>query len=59
MVPRSVRHGEVIAEVDTELGNLVAHGSDGSQVRKRLHAHFTVGANGDVDVEVSRESASC
>jgi hypothetical protein len=56
---RSVRHGEVIAEVDTDLGNYIAHGSDGSQVRQKLHAHFTINANGEVSVEFSVESTSC
>ena len=56
---RSVRNGEVIAEVDTDLGNVIARASDGSQVRQKLHAHFTINANGDVSVEFSRESASC
>ncbi len=56
---RSVRHGEVIAEVDTDLGNVVARGSDGSRVRQKVHAHFTINANGEVSVEFFRETASC
>jgi hypothetical protein len=56
---RSVRRGEVIAEVDTDLGHYIAHGSDGSQVRQTLHAHFTINANGEVSVEFSNEATHC
>ena len=48
---RSVRHGDVLAEVDSDVGHYVAHGDDGSQVRQLFHAHFTINANGDVTTE--------
>jgi hypothetical protein len=56
---RSVRHGEVIAEVDTDHNKVVAKGSDGSQAMLQEHAHFTINANGQVSVEFFKVKASC
>jgi hypothetical protein len=56
---RSLRHGEVIAETDTDLNKVVAKGSDGSRVRLQEHHDFTVNANGDVTSERDRVRASC
>ena len=56
---RSARHGEVIAEVDTDLNHVVAHGSDGSLATLHQHAHFTINANGEVSIEFFKETASC
>jgi hypothetical protein len=56
---RSVKHGEVIAETDTDLNNVVAKGSDGSRVRLQEHHHFTINANGEVSIEFDKVRASC
>ena len=56
---RSVRHGEVFAETDTDLNKVVARGSDGSHVTLLEHHHFTVNANGEVAVEFGRAKATC
>jgi hypothetical protein len=56
---RSVRHGDVIAEVDTDLDHGVLIGSDGSTVVFREVAHFTVNANGDVSVAFDKFTLSC
>jgi hypothetical protein len=56
---RSVRHGEVIAEVDTDHNKVVAKGSDGSRAMLQEHAHFTINANGEVSVEFFKVKASC
>jgi hypothetical protein len=56
---RSVRHGDVIAETDTDHNKVVAKGSDGSRVRLQEHHHFTVNANGEVSIEFDKVKASC
>ena len=56
---RSVKHGTVIAETDTDHNKVVAKGSDGSRVRLQEHHHFTINANGDVTVEFGKVKASC
>jgi hypothetical protein len=56
---RSVKHGEVNVEQDTDWNQVIAKGSDGSRVRLREHHHFTYNANGEVTVEFDRFAASC
>jgi|tagenome__1003787_1003787.scaffolds.fasta_scaffold20825548_2 hypothetical protein len=56
---RSVRGGDVLAEVDTDLGHLVAHGDDGSTVLQLFHAHFTINANGEVTTEFFLNPTDC
>ena len=56
---RSVRHGDVLAVVDSDVGHSVAHGDDGSQVRQLFHAHFTINANGDVTTEFFVNPTDC
>jgi hypothetical protein len=56
---RSVRHGAVIAETDTDHNKVVARGSDGSRVTLQEHHHFTVNANGDVSIEFDKVKARC
>ena len=53
---RSLKHGTVIVEVDTDLSKEFAKGSDGSFIRiEEQHHHFTVNANGDVSVEFEKD----
>ena len=56
---RSVKHGTVITEVDTDQHKMFAKGSDGSFVRIQEHHHFTVNANGHISVEFGKAKASC
>ena len=56
---RSVKHGTVLAETDTDQNKASAKGSDGSHVTLYEHHHFTVNANGDVSVHFDRFRASC
>jgi hypothetical protein len=56
---RSVKHGDVIAETDTDHNKVVAKGSDGSRVRLQEHHHFTINANGEVSIEFDKVKASC
>ncbi len=56
---RSVKHGTMIVEVDTDRHKMFAKGSDGSFVRIQEHHHFTVNANGDVTVDFEKAKASC
>jgi len=49
---RLVKNGDLLVEVDTDLHKAVAHGSDGSRVLFKEHAHFTVNANGEVSVDL-------
>ena len=56
---RSVRHGEVFAETDTDQNKAAAKGSDGSHVTLYEHHHFTVNANGDVSIEFDKVRATC
>jgi hypothetical protein len=56
---RSVRHGDVLAEVDSDVGHYVAHGDDGSHVLQLFHAHFTINANGEVTTEFFVNPTNC
>ena len=56
---RSVRHGAVLAEVDSDVGHYVARGDDGSRVLQLFHAHFTVNANGEVTTEFFLDPTHC
>jgi hypothetical protein len=55
---RAVGRGELV-EVDTDLDRVVPHGSDGTHVFLKEHAHFTINANGDATVEFSTARMSC
>ena len=52
---RNVKRGELV-QVHTDLDRFVARGSDGSRAFFKLHAHFTVNANGvkTVDFDTTR-----
>jgi hypothetical protein len=56
---RRVKHGEVLAETDTDQNKAAAKGSDGSWAVIYEHAHFTVNANGDVSIEFDHLRATC
>jgi hypothetical protein len=56
---RAIRHGDVLAEEDTDLFRAVAHGSDGSRSFFYFHAHFTVNANGQTTVQFERDRLVC
>ena len=55
---RNVKRGELV-EVDTDLDRYVARGSDGSRAFYKLHAHFTVNANGVQTVDFETERLVC
>jgi hypothetical protein len=55
---RNVKRGELV-EVDTDLDRFVARGSDGSRAFYKLHAHFTVNANGVQTVDFETERLVC
>ena len=56
---RSVKHGDVLVETDTDSFRVVAHGSDGSKVVVTFHAHFTVNANGQTTVQLETDKIVC
>jgi hypothetical protein len=57
---RSVKHGQVMAETDTDRGRFLVHGSDGSRAWLDFHQHLTMNANGEVTAEfVQDNSMSC
>jgi hypothetical protein len=56
---RAVEHGDVLAEVDTDLHRVVAHGSDGSRALFKEHAHFTVNASGETTVQFDATRMVC
>jgi hypothetical protein len=56
---RSVRHGDLLVETDTDLNRAVLHGSDGSRAFVKEHALFTVNANGETSVELSTIRMVC
>ena len=56
---RSVKHGTLAVETDTDHQHTVAHGSDGSHVSFLEYHHFTINANGDVAVEFEKVRAVC
>ena len=56
---RRLRHGQVIAELDTDHNKVVANGSEGSRARLQEHAHFTINATGEVRVEFFKVKANC
>jgi hypothetical protein len=56
---RAVKHGDVLAETDTDFFRVVAHGSDGSRAFVTFHAHFTVNANGETTVQLETDRLVC
>ncbi len=56
---RSVKHGEVLVETDTDHDRAVLKGSDGSRAFFKFHAHFTVNANGVQTVDFETERLVC
>jgi hypothetical protein len=56
---RSVKHGVVLAETDTDQNKAAAKGSDGSRATLYEHHHFTVNANGEVSIEFDKVRATC
>jgi hypothetical protein len=56
---RSVKHGEVLVETDTDHDRIVFKGSDGSRAFFKFHAHFTVNANGVQTVDFETERLVC
>jgi hypothetical protein len=56
---RSVKHGEVLAETDSDQNKAAAKGSDGSWAIIYVHDHFTVNANGEVTIEFDHLRAIC
>ena len=56
---RSVKHGDLFVETDTDHNKVVAKGSDGSRATLQEAHHFTVNANGEVSVEFEKVKASC
>jgi hypothetical protein len=56
---RAVKQGDVLVEEDTDLFRTVAHGSDGSRVLFKGHAHFTVNANGETTVQLDSARLVC
>ena len=56
---RAVKGGDVLVETDTDFFRVVAHGSDGSRVLLKFHAHFTVNANGETTVEFVTDRLVC
>jgi hypothetical protein len=56
---RAVKHGDVLVEEDTDLFRTVLHGSDGSRVLFKAHAHFTVNANGETTVQLQTDRMVC
>jgi hypothetical protein len=54
-----VKHGEVLAETETDQNNAAAKGSDGSWAIIYVHDHFTVNANGAVTVQFNHLRAIC
>jgi len=56
---RAVKHGDVLAEVDTDMNRAVAHGSDGSKAYLNEHAHFTLNANGELTADLHTTRMVC
>jgi hypothetical protein len=56
---RSVKHGEVLAETDSDQNKAAAKGSDGSWAIIYVHDHFTVNANGEVTIKFDHLRAIC
>jgi hypothetical protein len=56
---RAVRHGAVLVETDSDQFRVVAHGSDGSKIIVKFHAHFTVNANGETAVDFVTDRMVC
>jgi hypothetical protein len=56
---RSVKHGEMLVETDTDHDRAVLKGSDGSKAFYKFHAHFTYNANGVEAVRFETESLVC
>ena len=58
-VIRSVKHGQVLAETDTDQNKAMAKGSDGSRAMLYERHHFTVNANGEMSIEFDKVRATC
>ena len=56
---RSVKHGTVVVETDTDRNHVILWGSDGSKVSADEHHHFTFNANGDVTIEFEKMTLVC
>jgi len=56
---RSVKHGDTVAETDSDQNMVIAKGSDGSRATLYEHHHFTVNANGEVSIEFDKVRATC
>ena len=56
---RSVKHGTVVVETDTDRNHVILWGSDGSKVSADEHHHFTFNANGEVTIEFDKVTLDC
>jgi multidrug efflux pump subunit AcrA (membrane-fusion protein) len=56
---RSVKHGQVLAETDSDQNKASLQGSDGSRAVVWEHHHFTVNANGEVSIEFDHLRVIC
>jgi hypothetical protein len=56
---RSVKHGQVLAETDSDQNKASLKGSDGSRAVVWEHHHFTVNANGEVSIEFDHLRVIC
>ena len=56
---RSVKHGAVVVETDTDRNRVILWGSDGTKVSLDEHHHTTSNANGDVTIEFDRVALDC
>ena len=56
---RSVKHGDVFVETDTDHNKVMLWGSDGTKVSLDEHHHFTFNANGDVTIEFDKVTLNC
>jgi hypothetical protein len=56
---RAVRGGDMLVEQDTDLHGGSMRGSDGSRIFMRMHAHFTVNANGEMTVQFDTFRFTC
>ena len=56
---RSVKHGDVLVETDTDHNKVMLWGSDGTKVSLDEHHHFTFNANGAVTIEFDKATLDC
>ena len=56
---RSVKHGTVAVETDTDRNHVILWGSDGTKVSADEHHHFTFNANGDVTIQFDKVTLDC